>query len=194
MKYFLIALLIINNNITFSQNSDELERIFESRNYSLYVSYFEELYDNNNFEILDKHDVSNYIISLLNSNFNSKSNLPSRKLKPLKAKIENYILLNRNSTRSYLLKEYGKFEFNRGGYKSSTKFLELLENKDTESKYILGLSYFNDKDYSNSKLYLDALSDEKYVNNKNYLLGVIAYLNNNFSDGLEYFNTIDRAF
>ena len=92
MKYFLIVLLIINSNITFSQNSNELERIFESKNYSLYVSYFEELYNINNFDILDKDDVSNYIISLLNSNFNSKSNLPSRKLEPLKTKIENYII------------------------------------------------------------------------------------------------------
>ena len=192
MRYILIILLFINSNIIFSQNSDELERIFESRNYSLYVSYFEELYDNNNFEILDKDEVSNYIISLLNSNFNSKSNLPSRKLKPLKTKIENYILLNRNSTRSFLLKEYGKFEFNRGRYKSSIKFLEELQNKDPESNYLLGLSYFNDKNYSESKLYLDALSDEKYVNDKNYLLGVIAYLDNSLSDALEYFKVIDN--
>ncbi len=192
MKYILITLLIFNCNILLSQNSNELERVFESRNYSLYVSYYEEINNNKSFELIDKNDVSNYIISLLYSNFNSRSNLPSRKLKPLKTKIENYILLNRNSTRSFLLKEYGKFEFNRGSYKSTIKFLELLEDKDSESKYLLGLSHFNNKNYSESKLYLDALDDDKYVSNKNYLLGVIAYLNDNFSDALNFFKSIDE--
>ena len=36
------TLLIFNCNILLSQNSNELERVFESRNYSLYVSYYEE--------------------------------------------------------------------------------------------------------------------------------------------------------
>ena len=191
MKKVLIILLILNSNVVLSQNSNELDRLFESNNYSLYVSYFEEIYNNKTFDLIDKDDVSNYIVSLLNSNFNSKSSLPSRKLKPLKDKIENYILINRKSTRSFLLKEYGKFQFNQGRFKSSIKFLELLDKKDSESNYLLGLSLFNDKNYSDSKKYLDLLMDKKYLNDKNYLLGVIAYLNNNFTESLEYFNVIE---
>ena len=192
MKKVLTILLIINSNIILSQNSNELERLFESGNYSLYVSYFEEIYNKKSFDIIDHGHVSNYIVSLLNSNFNSKSSLPSRKLKPLKNKIENYILLNRKSTRSFLLKEYGKFQFNQGKFKLSIKFLELLDKKDSESNYLLGLSLFNDKNYSDAKKYLDLLNDDKYLNDKNYLLGVIAYLNNNFKESLEYFNVIEK--
>ncbi len=192
MKKVLTILLILNSNIILSQNSNELERLFESGNYSLYVSYFEEIYNKKSFDIIDHGDVSNYIVSLLNSNFNYKSSLPSRKLKPLKNKIENYILLNRKSTRSFLLKEYGKFQFNQGKFKLSIKFLELLDKKDSESNYLLGLSLFNDKNYSDAKKYLDLLNNEKYLNDKNYLLGVIAYLNNNFKESLEYFNVIEK--
>ena len=190
MKKVLIILLILNSNIVLSQNSNDLDRLFESSNYSLYVSYYEEIFNNESFDDIDENHVSKYIVSLLYSNFNSKSSLPSRKLKPLKDKIENYILLNRKSTRSFLLKEYGKFQFNQGRFKSSVKFLELLDNKDSESNYLLGLSFFNDKNYSDSKKYLDLLNDKKYLNDKNYLLGVIAYLNNNFSEALEYFDVI----
>jgi len=193
MRIVLSLLLILNSNIVLSQNSNELERLFESNNYSLYVSYFEKIYSNKSFDLIDQYDVSNYIVSLLNSNFNSKSSLPSRKVKPLKNKIENYILLNRNSTRSFLLKEYGKFQFNQGRFKSSIKFLELLENKDSESNYLLGLSLFNVKNYSDSKLYLNQLNNVKYLNDKNYLLGVIAYLNNDFAKSLEYFNSINNT-
>ena len=192
MKKVLTILLILNSNIILSQNSNELERLFESGNYSLYVSYFEEIYNKKSFDIIDHGYVSNYIVSLLNSNFNYKSSLPSRKLKPLKNKIENYILLNRKSTRSFLLKEYGKFQFNQGKFKLSIKFLELLDKKDSESNYLLGLSLFNDKNYSDAKKYLDLLKNEKYLNDKNYLLGVIAYLNNNFKESLEYFNVIEK--
>ena len=192
MKKVLTILLILNSNIILSQNSNELERLFESGNYSLYVSYFEEIYNKKSFDIIDHGDVSNYIVSLLNSNFNYKSSLPSRKLKPLKNKIENYILLNRKSTRSFLLKEYGKFQFNQGKFKLSIKFLELLDKKDSESNYLLGLSLFNDKNYSDAKKYLNLLNNEKYLNDKNYLLGVIAYLNNNFKESLEYFNVIEK--
>ena len=192
MKKVLTILLILNSNIILSQNSNELERLFESGNYSLYVSCFEEIYNKKSFDIIDHGDVSNYIVSLLNSNFNYKSSLPSRKLKPLKNKIENYILLNRKSTRSFLLKEYGKFQFNQGKFKLSIKFLELLDKKDSESNYLLGLSLFNDKNYYDAKKYLNLLNNEKYLNDKNYLLGVIAYLNNNFKESLEYLNVIEK--
>lgn len=190
MKYFPLILFFFINTFVFSQNDKKLTQLFNSANYSAYVSFFEENYLNDDFETLPSDLVSQYIISLLKSNFNSNGIIPTRRLKLLRDKIENYIITNNSDTREILFYEFGKSEFNIDRFKSSIKFLEKIEPKTDEVNYLIGVAYFNDRNYIASKDYISKVEALDFADNANYFLGVISYLEDNFDEAKNYFNQI----
>ncbi len=190
MKYFLLLILFFVNTFVFSQNDKKLNQLFYSGNYSTYVSFFEENYPTDDFETLSSEIVSQYIISLLKSNFNSNDIIPTRRLKLLRDKIENFILSNNSKTKENLYYEFGKSEFNIDRFKSSIKFLEKIEPKTDEINYLIGVAYFNDRNYEASKDFISKVEGQEFTDNANYFLGVISYLEDNFERAKNYFDRI----
>ncbi len=181
--------LLIIPFLSFSQQ-DRLDQYFSSKNYSMYISSFEDNFSLNQIDDLDSEVVSKYIISLLKSNFNSFGILPSRKLDNIKNKVESFILKNNSRTRDELLYEYGKSEFNLNRFKSSVIYLEKIKNKDDEINFLLGVGEFNNKNFEKSKLFLEQVSSYIYEDKKNLFLGIISYQAEEFDLALNYFDNI----
>ena len=181
--------LLIIPFLSFPQQ-DKLDQYFSSKNYSMYISLFEDNFSLNQIDDLDSEVVSKYIISLLKSNFNSFGILPSRKINNIKNKVESYILKNSSRTRDELLYEYGKSEFNLNRFKSSVIYLEKIKNKDDEINFLLGVGEFNNKNFEKSKLYLEEVSSYIYEDKKNLFLGIISYQAEEFDLALNYFDNI----
>ena len=185
MRIFLILTFILFFELNvYSQVQDKLDQYFDSENYALYISHFEDKYLLEDLDNINSNHVSNYIISLLKSNFNSSGIVPSRKLKNLKNNIENYILSNKSNTTDRLLYEYGKSEFNSDRFNSSVKYLRKITFKNDEIYFLLGVAEYNIKNYKNSKDYLELVDSEKYFEKKNFFLGVISYLENDLGSAL----------
>ena len=194
MRIFLILTFILFFELNvYSQVQDKLDQYFDSENYALYISHFEDKYLLEDLDNINSNHVSNYIISLLKSNFNSSGIVPSRKLKNLKNNIENYILSNKSNTTDRLLYEYGKSEFNSDRFNSSVKYLRKITFKNDEIYFLLGVAEYNIKNYKNSKDYLELVDSEKYFEKKNFFLGVISYLENDLGSALNYFNNISNS-
>lgn len=181
--------LLIIPFLSFPQQ-DRLDQYFSSKNYSMYISSFEDNFSLNQIDDLDSEVVSKYIISLLKSNFNSFGILPSRKLDNIKSKVESFILKNNSRTRDELLYEYGKSEFNLNRFKSSVIYLEKIKNKDDEINFLLGVGEFNNKNFEKSKLFLEQVSSYIYEDKKNLFLGIISYQAEEFDLALNYFDNI----
>ena len=181
--------LLIIPFLSFPQQ-DRLDQYFSSKNYSMYISSFEDNFSLNQIDDLDSEVVSKYIISLLKSNFNSFGILPSRKLDNIKSKVESFILKNNSRTRDELLYEYGKSEFNLNRFKSSVIYLEKIKNKDDEINFLLGVGEFNNKNFEKSKLFLEQVSSNIYEDKKNLFLGIISYQAEEFDLALNYFDNI----
>ena len=181
--------LLIIPFLSFPQQ-DRLDQYFSSKNYSMYISSFEDNFSLNQIDDLDSEVVSKYIISLLKSNFNSFGILPSRKLDNIKNKVESFILKNNSRTRDELLYEYGKSEFNLNRFKSSVIYLEKIKNKDDEINFLLGVGEFNNKNFEKSKLFLEQVSSYIYEDKKNLFLGIISYQAEEFDLALNYFDNI----
>ena len=82
MRLFILFILIVFCNKSLAQDNKKLNQYFSNQNYSLYVSYFENIFKSKDYDNIDPNLVANYIVSLLKSNFNSSdAMLPSRKLK-----------------------------------------------------------------------------------------------------------------
>jgi len=188
MRLFILFILIVFCNKSLAQDNKKLNQYFSNQNYSLYVSYFENIFKSKDYDNIDPNLVANYIVSLLKSNFNSSdAMLPSRKLKIISDNIESYIISNNSNTRDELLYEYGKSEFYKDRFKSAVKFLGIINKKNDEINFLLGVSEFNNKNFEQSRKYLDLVNDEIYFNRKNFYLGVISYLNDEFDSSLEFF-------
>ena len=188
MRLFILFILIVFCNKSLAQDNKKLNQYFSNQNYSLYVSYFENIFKSKDYDNIDPNLVANYIVSLLKSNFNSSdAMLPSRKLKIISDNIEGYIISNNSNTRDELLYEYGKSEFYKDRFKSAVKFLGKINKKNDEINFLLGVSEFNNKNFEQSRKYLDLVNDEIYFNRKNFYLGVISYLNDEFDSSLEFF-------
>ena len=188
MRLFILFILIVFCNKSLAQDNKKLNQYFSNKNYSLYVSYFENIFKSKDYDNIDPNLVANYIVSLLKSNFNSSdAMLPSRKLKIISDNIESYIISNNSNTRDELLYEYGKSEFYKDRFKSAVKFLGIINKKNDEINFLLGVSEFNNKNFEQSRKYLDLVNDEIYFNRKNFYLGVISYLNDEFDSSLEFF-------
>ena len=54
---------------------------------------------------------------------------------------------------------------------------------------MLGISYFNLKDFKAAKEYIEKI--DPYNSNRNLLLGAIEYMENNYFNSLEYLNKIE---
>ena len=188
MRLFILFILIVFCNKSLAQDNKKLNQYFSNQNYSLYVSYFENIFKSKDYDNIDPNLVANYIVSLLKSNFNSSdAMLPSRKLKIISDNIEGYIISNNSNTRDELLYEYGKSEFYKNRFKAAVKFLGIINKKNDEINFLLGISEFNNKNFEQSRKYLDLVNDEIYFNRKNFYLGVISYLNDEFDSSLEFF-------
>ncbi len=188
MRLFILFILIVFCNKSLAQDNKKLNQYFSNQNYSLYVSYFENIFKSKDYDNIDPNLVANYIVSLLKSNFNSSDEmLPSRKLKIISDNIESYIISNNSNTRDELLYEYGKSEFYKDRFKSAVKFLGIINKKNDEINFLLGVSEFNNKNFEQSRKYLDLVNNEIYFNRKNFYLGVISYLNDEFDSSLEFF-------
>ena len=188
MRLFILFILIVFCNKSLAQDNKKLNQYFSNQNYSLYVSYFENIFKSKDYDNIDPNLVANYIVSLLKSNFNSSdAMLPSRKLKIISDNIESYIISNNSNTRDELLYEYGKSEFYKNRFKAAVKFLGIINKKNDEINFLLGVSEFNNKNFEQSRKYLDLVNDEIYFNRKNFYLGVISYLNDEFDSSLEFF-------
>lgn len=188
MRLFILFILIVFCNISLAQDNKKLNQYFSNQNYSLYVSYFENIFKSKDYDNIDPNLVANYIVSLLKSNFNSSdAMLPARKLKIISDNIEGYIISNNSNTRDELLYEYGKSEFYKDRFKAAVKFLGIINKKNDEINFLLGVSEFNNKNFEQSRKYLDLVNDEIYFNRKNFYLGVISYLNDEFDLSLEFF-------
>ena len=188
MRLFILFILIVFCNKSLAQDNEKLNQYFSNQNYSLYVSYFENIFKSKDYDNIDPNLVANYIVSLLKSNFNSSdAMLPSRKLKIISDNIEGYIISNNSNTRDELLYEYGKSEFYKNRFKAAVKFLGIINKKNDEINFLLGVSEFNNKNFEQSRKYLDLVNDEIYFNRKNFYLGVISYLNDEFDSSLEFF-------
>ena len=188
MRLFILFILIVFCNKSLAQDNKKLNQYFSNQNYSLYVSYFENIFKSKDYDNIDPNLVANYIVSLLKSNFNSSdAMLPSRKLKIISDNIEGYIISNNSNTRDKLLYEYGKSEFYKDRFKAAVKFLDIINKKNDEINFLLGVSEFNNKNFEQSRKYLDLVNDEIYFNRKNFYLGVISYLNDEFDSSLEFF-------
>ncbi len=190
MRILLIFIILVKINSLYSQDEKRLDHYFNSENYSMYVSYFEENFSSEDYENINSNIVSQYIISLLKSNFNSFGSLPARKLNTIKEKIESYILSNNSNTREILLYEYGKSEYNLNRYKSSVKYLEKIKNKNDEIYFLLGVGEFNNKKNTTSKQYLERVTKKEFNNKKNLFLGIISYKEKDFDSALNYFDQI----
>ena len=188
MRLFILFILVVFCNKSLAQDNKKLNQYFSNQNYSLYVSYFENIFKSKDYDNIDPNLVANYIVSLLKSNFNSSdAMLPSRKLKIISDNIEGYIISNNSNTRDELLYEYGKSEFYKDRFKAAVKFLGMINKKNDEINFLLGVSEFNNKNFEQSRKYLDLVNDEIYFNRKNFYLGVISYLNDEFDLSLEFF-------
>ena len=188
MRLFILFILIVFCNKSLAQDNKKLNQYFSNQNYSLYVSYFENIFKSKDYDNIDPNLVANYIVSLLKSNFNSSdAMLPSRKLKIISDNIEGYIISNNSNTRDELLYEYGKSEFYKDRFKAAVKFLSIINKKNDEINFLLGVSEFNNKNFEQSRKYLDLVNDEIYFKRKNFYLGVISYLNDEFDLSLEFF-------
>ena len=188
MRLFILFILIVFCNKSLAQDNKKLNQYFSNKNYSLYVSYFENIFKSKDYDNIDPNLVANYIVSLLKSNFNSSdAMLPSRKLKIISDNIEGYIISNNSNSRDKLLYEYGKSEFYKDRFKAAVKFLEIINKKSDEINFLLGVSEFNNKNFEQSRKYLDLVNDEIYFTRKNFYLGVISYLNDEFDSSLEFF-------
>tara|TARA_Y100000768_G_C23985785_1_gene688748 strand:- start:1386 stop:4325 length:2940 start_codon:yes stop_codon:yes gene_type:complete len=194
MRLFLLFILIVFCNKSLAQDNKKLNQYFSNQNYSLYVSYFENIFKSKDYDNIDSDLVANYIVSLLKSNFNSSdAMLPSRKLKIISDNIEGYIISNNSNTREKLLYEYGKSEFYKDRFKAAVKFLGIINKKSDEINFLLGVSEFNNKNFEQSRKYLDLVNDEIYFDRKNFYLGVISYLNDEFDQSLEFFKKSNDA-
>lgn len=188
MRLFILFFLVVFCNKSLARDNKKLNQYFSNQNYSLYVSYFENIFKSKDYDNIDPNLVANYIVSLLKSNFNSSdAMLPSRKLKIISDNIEGYIISNNSNTRDELLYEYGKSEFYKDRFKAAVKFLGIINKKNDEINFLLGVSEFNNKNFEQSRKYLDLVNDEIYFNRKNFYLGVISYLNDEFDSSLEFF-------
>jgi len=190
MKLIIFIFLSFSTFPLLSQVDEKLNHYYNSENYSIYISYFDDNYSLDDFENIDPEIVSKYLISLLKSNFNSFEILPARKLINLKEYVENFILTNNSKTREVLLFEYGKSEFNLNRFKSSVKYLELIKNKNDEINFLLGVGEFNNKNLETSKLYLEEVSSSIYDDKKKLFLGIISYQREEFDLALNYFDNI----
>ena len=188
MRLFILFFLVVFCNKSLARDNKKLNQYFSNQNYSLYVSYFENIFKSKDYDNIDPNLVANYIVSLLKSNFNSSdAMLPSRKLKIISDNIEGYIISNNSNTRDELLYEYGKSEFYKDRFKAAVKFLSIINKKNDEINFLLGVSEFNNKNFEQSRKYLDLVNDEIYFKRKNFYLGVISYLNDEFDLSLEFF-------
>ena len=189
MKGFLSIIFSLISFLLISQNENNLIRYYEDGNFKLYVDYYEKHFKNDALIDLEDEIVAYYIISKLKSNSNNKQTKSNPDLNAFRKIAENYIITNNNNYKSLLLYEFGKYEYNERRYRSAINYF-LQINKNDEINYIVGLSYFNLQKYDDAKNYL-LLINNNYINDKNFILGVIEYYENDFSKSIEYFNNID---
>ena len=189
MRAVLLILGLLLSFYSIGQNENNLIRYYNDGNYKLYVDYYEKYFDNEYFIDVEDEIVAYYIVSKLKSNFKNEQTKSNPDLIIFRKLAEDYINNNNNNFKSILIYEYGKYEYNEGRYRSAINYFSQIKRND-EINYMIGLSYFNLRNYVSAKEHL-LLINENYNNDRNFILGVIEYYENNFSKSISYFEKID---
>ena len=123
--------------------------------------------------------MSYYVISKLkissldiDKSFSSLNNIEIRNIK-------NHIDLSSDRYSDILKYEFGKYQYNNSKYKSAVKYLSQT-SEYADSNLMLGISYFNLKDFKAAKEYIDKIDSNN--SNRNLLLGAIEYMENNYTN------------
>ena len=189
MRTVLLILGVLLSFYSLGQNENNLIRYYNDGNYKLYVDYYEKYFDNEYFIDVEDEIVAYYIVSKLKSNFKNEQTKSNPDLITFRKLAEDYINNNNNNFKSFLKYEYGKYEYNEERYSSAINYFSQIDGND-EINYMIGLSYFNLRDYVSAKEYL-LLINENYNNDRNFILGVIEYYENDFSKSISYFEKIN---
>ena len=189
MRVTIILIILLFPLSLISQVKEKFNRLYLNEEYNILVDYFDNLYGNQDFKLIDNEVLSYYVISKLkissldiDKSFSSLNNIEIRNIK-------NHIDLSSDRYSDILKYEFGKYQYNNSKYKSAVKYLSQT-SEYADSNLMLGISYFNLKDFQVAKEYIDKIDSNN--SNRNLLLGAIEYMENNYMNSLEYLDKIEN--
>ena len=189
MRVTIILIILLFPLSLISQVKEKFNRLYLNEEYNILVDYFDNLYGNQDFKLIDNEVLSYYVISKLkissldiDKSFSSLNNIEIRNIK-------NHIDLSSDRYSDILKYEFGKYQYNNSKYKSAVKYLSQTSDY-ADSNLMLGISYFNLKDFKVAKEYIDKIDSNN--SNRNLLLGAIEYMEDNYINSLEYLDKIEN--
>ena len=189
MRVTIILIILLFPLSLISQVKEKFNRLYLNEEYNILVDYFDNLYGNQDFKLIDNEVLSYYVISKLkissldiDKSFSSLNNIEIRNIK-------NHIDLSSDRYSDILKYEFGKYQYNNSKYKSAVKYLSQTSDY-ADSNLMLGISYFNLKDFQVAKEYIDKIDSNN--SNRNLLLGAIEYMEDNYINSLEYLDKIEN--
>ena len=189
MRVTIILIILLFPLSLISQVKEKFNRLYLNEEYNILVDYFDNLYGNQDFKLIDNEVLSYYVISKLkissldiDKSFSSLNNIEIRNIK-------NHIDLSSDRYSDILKYEFGKYQYNNSKYKSAVKYLSQT-SEYADSNLMLGISYFNLKDFKAAKEYIDKIDSNN--SNRNLLLGAIEYMEDNYINSLEYLDKIEN--
>ena len=189
MRVTIILIILLFPLSLISQVKEKFNRLYLNEEYNILVDYFDNLYGNQDFKLIDNEVLSYYVISKLkissleiDKSFSSLNNIEIRNIK-------NHIDLSSDRYSDILKYEFGKYQYNNSKYKSAVKYLSQT-SEYADSNLMLGISYFNLKDFKVAKEYIDKIDSNN--SNRNLLLGAIEYMEDNYINSLEYLDKIEN--
>ena len=189
MRVTIILIILLFPLSLISQVKEKFNRLYLNEEYNILVDYFDNLYGNQDFQLIDNEVLSYYVISKLkissldiDKSFSSLNNIEIRNIK-------NHIDLSSDRYSDILKYEFGKYQYNNSKYKSAVKYLSQT-SEYADSNLMLGISYFNLKDFKVAKEYIDKIDSNN--SNRNLLLGAIEYMEDNYINSLEYLDKIEN--
>ena len=170
MRIRIVLIILLFPLSLISQVKEKFDRLYLNEEYKILVDYFDNVYGDQDFKLIENEVLSYYVISKLKisslelgKSFISLNNIEIRNIK-------NYVDLSSDRYSDILKYEFGKYQYNNSKYKSAVKYLsKTSEYFDTD--LMLGISYFNLKDFKAAKEYIEKI--DPYNSNRNLLLGAI---------------------
>ena len=189
MRVSIILIILLFPLSLISQVKEKFDRLYLNEEYNILVDYFDNVYGDQDFKLIENEVLSYYVISKLkisslkiDKSFSSLNKIEIRNIK-------NYVDLSSDRYSDILKYEFGKYQYNNSKYKSAVKYLSQT-SEYADSNLMLGISYFNLKDFKEAKEYIDKIDSNN--SNRNLLLGAIEYMENNYTNSLEYLNKIEN--
>ena len=189
MRVSIILIILLFPLSLISQVKEKFDRLYLNEEYNILVDYFDNVYGDQDFKLIENEVLSYYVISKLkissleiDKSFSSLNNIEIRNIK-------NHIDLSSDRYSDILKYEFGKYQYNNSKYKSAVKYLSQT-SEYADSNLMLGISYFNLKDFKVAKEYIDKIDSNN--SNRNLLLGAIEYMEDNYINSLEYLDKIEN--